>query len=90
MLKFYFRWRYERAQRAAALRLPSERGAEGQFHGNFGSYLSQHSVRGRAQPRRRRLREYAIYFKWALALAIFLVIAWMVSESLIAIGTLNN
>ena len=90
MLKYYFRWRYERAQRAAALRLPSERGGEGQFHGNFGSYLSQHSVRGRALPRRRRIGEYSVYLKWALALAVLLAIGWMVSESIIAIGTLNK
>lgn len=90
MLKFYFRWRYERAQRAAALRLPSERSGEGRFHGNFGSYLSQHSVRGRVLPRRRSIREYRIFFKWAFALALLLALGWMVSESIIAIGTLNK
>ena len=90
MLKYYFRWRYERAQRAESLRLPSTRGGEGQFHGNFGSYLSQHTVRGRALPSRRRIGAYAIYLKWALALALLLAIGWMVSESVVAIGVLNK
>jgi len=47
MLRFFYRWRYRRAQKIGSFKLPSKHKDGGRGSVDLGSYLSQSSVRGR-------------------------------------------
>ncbi|MFQ3226528.1 MAG: hypothetical protein ACI8Z5_002800 [Lentimonas sp.] len=86
MFHLYYKWRYRRSQCAGAYALPKHDYKGNGFRGNFGSYLSQPSVKGRnfdrfdlPQKRRRWLR---ITFTLALVLAL----GWLIYESAAALA----
>jgi hypothetical protein len=47
MFKLYYKWRYQRSQRAGAFKLPQQSRSGKFFRIDLASYLSQASVRGR-------------------------------------------
>lgn len=85
MLRFIYQWRYRRAQRAGAFKLPPSHRGGGDGRVDLGSYLSQSSVRGRSFDRfdlpRKRRKGLAVFF--AVLLAI--LIGWIVLESIAAL-----
>lgn len=90
MLKYYYKWRYNRVQKAKSFKLPSGVSHEGKKHVTLGSYLSQTSVRGRTferfdLPNRRRRR-------LQLLLAMLLVggFCWLVYESINALAMMSQ
>lgn len=90
MLHFLYRWRYRRAQKVGAYKLPPPHRETGTRPVSLGSYLSQASVRGRTfdrfdLPRKRR--------RWlgvlgAVLLAVLL--GWIILESIAALELFRN
>jgi len=90
MLRFFYRWRQRRSERAGAFQLPSATTSHGSRYANFGNYLSQSSVRGRTLarfdlPRRRRQGIRLLLVIGALAL-----LAWLIVESIAALATFTG
>lgn len=85
MLRFIYQWRYRRAQKAGAFKLPPKHKGGGSGRVDLGSYLSQSSVRGRSFSRfelpRKRSKGLAVFVTIFLAL----LIGWIVLESLAAL-----
>ena len=85
MHRIFYQWRYRRAQKAVAFKLPRERKSGKIAHADLGSYLSQSSGRSRnfkrfASPR----KQYGAL--WAcLAIFLILLFGWLVPESIAAI-----
>jgi len=90
MFKYYYKWRYNRAQRAKSFRLPSPANQDGNSRVTLGSYLNQTSVRGRTFDRfdlpmkRRRTLQFLLMI---LLLAGF---CWLVYESINALAMLSR
>ena len=90
MLRFFYRWRYRRAQKVGAYKIPSSHKEAGRQPISLGSYLSQTSVRGRTfdrfdLPRKRR--------RWLGMVVIVLLAAllgWIVMESIAALELFRN
>ncbi|MGJ8654203.1 MAG: hypothetical protein ACSHX8_13155 [Opitutaceae bacterium] len=89
MFKTYYKWRYNRSQRARSFKLPEGQNSSGNKM-TLGSYLSQTTVRGRTFDRfdlpNRRRRGIQLLITFTL-LAIF---GWLVYESINAIGMLSR
>ncbi|HBR93775.1 hypothetical protein QEH52_06760 [Coraliomargarita sp. SDUM461003] len=90
MLRYIYRWRYRRAQKAGSFKVPLDRNGYSNGRVNLGSYMSQPSVRGRTfdrfdLPRKRRK---------GLAILIVILLAclfgWIVYESIAAFTILKN
>ncbi len=94
MLRFIYRWRYRRAQKVGAYKIPSPRlEAEGRIV-SLGSYLSQTSVRGRTFDRfdlpRRRRRWLGAILAVLLAVLLAVVLGWIFVESIAALELFRN
>ncbi|ADE55260.1 hypothetical protein [Coraliomargarita akajimensis] len=87
MIRFYYRWRYRRAQRAGAFRLPSQNASN---RSNFGSYLSQHSVRGRTQSSYDSLQCRKRWILRIVLLTTVIGLGWLAYESFEAIRSWND
>lgn len=85
MLQLYYRWRYRRAQRAAALKLPTEQSHDSSSRNHFGSYLSQQTVRGKIGSPIDQFKYRKRWFLRILVICALLAIGWVVYESLQAI-----
>lgn len=89
MFKTYYKWRYNRSQKARSFKLPGGENSSGSKV-TLGSYLSQTTVRGRTFDRfdlpNRRRRGLQLLVTFTL-LAIF---GWLVYESINAIGMLSR
>ena len=89
MLHIFFKWRYERKQRAGAFKLPKTQHGK-QESPKLGSYLSQTSGSSRnfkpydTPRRRRRLMQVT-----ATVLAAVLL-AWVTYESLVALALIGK
>jgi hypothetical protein len=86
MLRYFYRWRYQRAQKASAFKIPKNLGNEARRHDYLRSYLGQSSVRGRDfsrfdLPRKRRRR-----LGWLIGLIASLLLLWIVLESIAALA----
>ncbi|MDQ8194356.1 hypothetical protein QEH59_07960 [Coraliomargarita sp. SDUM461004] len=90
MLRYIYRWRYRRAQKAGSYKVPSDRNGYSNGRVNLGSYMSQPSVRGRTFDRfdlpRQRRKGLAIVITILLAL----LFGWIVIESIAAFAILKN
>jgi len=89
MLKLYYKWRYNRSQRAGSFKLPNSQFGRVGKSINLSSYLNQDSVRGRAfdrfdLPNRSKRRLKALLFLGSIAL-----LAWLTYESLKALAFFN-
>ena len=85
MHRIIYQWRYRRAQKAEAFKLPAERKSGKTIHADLGSYLSQSSGRSRsfkrfASPR----KQYGVLWT-CLAIFLILLFGWVVPESIAAI-----
>ncbi|TVP78277.1 MAG: hypothetical protein EA353_08725 [Puniceicoccaceae bacterium] len=85
MLRFFYRWRYQRAQRVGAYKLPSRYRSGSGGPVSLASYLSQTSVRGRTFSRfdlpHNRRRWLALV---VVTLAVVLL-GWIILESIAAL-----
>lgn len=90
MLQLYYRWRYRRAQRAAAFKLPTPERESRATRDHFGSYLSQQAVRGKVSSPQDQSRSRKRWFGRFAFLIILLILGWIVYESLQAIETWNQ
>jgi hypothetical protein len=90
MLRYIYRWRYRRAQKAGSYKVPSDRNGYSNGRVNLGSYMSQPSVRGRTFDRfdlpRKRRKGLTIL----LAIFLALLLGWIVIESIAAFTILKN
>ncbi|MGZ0656807.1 hypothetical protein ACWPKO_05850 [Coraliomargarita sp. W4R53] len=90
MLRYIYRWRYRRAQKAGSYKVPSDRDGYSNGRVNLGSYMSQPSVRGRTFDRfdlpRKRRKGLAIFITILLAL----LLGWIVIESIAALELFRN
>ena len=90
MLRYIYRWRYRRAQKAGSYKVPSDRDGYSNGRVNLGSYMSQPSVRGRTFDRfdlpRKRRKGLAIVITILLAL----LLGWIVIESIAALELFRN
>lgn len=91
MLRFLYRWRYRRAQKAQSYKVPSDRDGYNNGRVSLGSYMSQASVRGRTFDRfdlpRKRSKGLAMIL---LAIALALLVGWIVLESIAALELFRN
>jgi len=90
MLKYYYKWRYKRAQRAGSFKLPSGNANLDRSRVTLSSYLSQTSVRGRTfdrfdLPNKRRRSLHLI-----LAVALLAGFCWLIYESINAVAMLSR
>ncbi len=90
MLRFIYRWRYRRAQKAGSYKVPSDRNGYSNGRVNLGSYMSQPSVRGRTFDRfdlpRKRRKGLTI----VLAILLAILFGWIIIESIAAFTILKN
>lgn len=90
MLKLFYKWRYQRAQRAGSFKLP----ASGSVHGNnritLGSYLNQTSVRGRTFDRFDLPNKRRRGLQFLVVVALLSGLCWLVYESINAIAMLSR
>jgi len=87
MLKFYYQWRYNRAQRDSSFEVPGE-SRRPQI--NLGSYLSQDTVRGRHFDRFDLPRKRRAWLKWCFLIAVVILLIWVVFESIQAFSLMQN
>lgn len=90
MLNAIYRWRQRRAMNRNAYKLPGERGRTLPFHVHFGSYLGQHSVKGRDfarfdLPRHRRRRRKLVFKLILIVLLVYILIESLRAWSLFRI-----
>ncbi|HAV12941.1 MAG TPA: hypothetical protein DCX06_05535 [Opitutae bacterium] len=90
MLKYYYKWRYNRAQRDKSFKLPSSGGKDGNSRVSLGSYLSQTSVRGRTFDRFDLPNKRRRGLQLLCAVALIAGFCWLVYESLNAIAMLSR
>jgi len=85
MFHLYYKWRYRRSQYAGAFSLPKHNQGQG-FRVNFGSYLSQPSVKGRNFDRFDLPQKRRRWMRIAFTLALTLTLGWLIYESAAAIA----
>ncbi|MFP4069814.1 MAG: hypothetical protein ACOC4K_04380 [Verrucomicrobiota bacterium] len=86
MLRFFYQWRYRRAQRAGAFQIPDPSDTRHQRQSNFSNYLTQSSVRGRQFARFELPRRGKQGLRWLVVGMILLFIGWLVCESVAALA----
>lgn len=90
MLRFIYRWRYRRAQKVGAYKIPSpQREAEGRIV-SLGSYLSQTSVRGRTFDRFDLPRKRRRWLGVIVAVLLAVLLGWIIVESIAALELFRN
>lgn len=90
MLRFIYRWRYQRAQKSGSYKVPSDGNGHSNGQVNLGSYMSQASVRGRTFDRfdlPKKSRRGLTIFATILAA---LLLGWLIIESVAALELLKN
>ncbi|NBB80814.1 MAG: hypothetical protein GVY36_15420 [Verrucomicrobia bacterium] len=90
MLRFLYRWRYQRAQKVDAYKLPSIHRETGSRPVSLGSYLSQTSVRGRNFDRFDLPRKRRRWLGVAAAVLLALLLGWIILESIAALELFRN
>lgn len=90
MLKLFYKWRYQRAQRAGSFKLPKAGGVVGNNRITLGSYLNQTSVRGRTFDRFDLPNKRRRGLQFLFAVAMLSGLCWLVYESLNAIAMLSR
>jgi hypothetical protein len=86
MIHLYYKWRYRRSQYAEAFTLPKQAGRGHGFRGNFGSYLTQPSVRGRNFSHFDLPRQRKRWLRIAFTLLLVLTLGWLIYESAAAMA----
>ncbi|MEN8661085.1 MAG: hypothetical protein ACN4GF_06895 [Lentimonas sp.] len=90
MLKHYYKWRYNRAQKAKSFRLPPGAVNDGNSRVTLGSYLSQTSVRGRTFDRFDLPNKRRRSLQLLLAMLLIGAFCWLVYESINALAMLSR
>lgn len=90
MLKLYYKWRYNRSQRAGSFKLPQSNVGRPGKRVNLGSYLNQDSVRGRAFERFDLPRTGKRSLKALLLLSSIALLGWLIYESIQALAIFTN
>jgi hypothetical protein len=90
MLRFLYNWRYRRAQKAGAYKLPSSHREFGSRRLSLGSYLSQTSVRGRTFDRFDLPRKRRRWLGVVTAVLLALLLGWVTLESISALELFRN
>jgi len=92
MLRFYYRWRYQKRQKRDSLTLPKNpsRGTQGLFQNNLGSYLSQSSVRGRIDSKFDLPRKRRAWLRLCIGIVIAGALIWLIAESASALFLFRN
>lgn len=90
MLRFLYRWRYRRAQKAGAYKIPSPHREAGSRPVSLGSYLSQTSVRGRTFDRFDLPRKRRRWLGVVVAALLALLLGWVILESISALELFRN
>ena len=85
MHRIFHQWRYRRAQKAEAFKLPSERKSGKIALADLGSYLSQSSGRSRSFKRFASPRKHYGALWTCLIIFLILLFGWVVPESIAAI-----
>lgn len=90
MLHQYYKWRYNRSQSAGAFKLPRHEHGGHSFRGNFGSYLSQDSVRGRNFDRFDLPHKRRRWMRVLVTLLLLLTLGWLIYESAAAMSIFRD
>lgn len=90
MLKLFYKWRYQRAQRAGSFKLPDSGNADGHNRITLGSYLNQTSVRGRTFDRFDLPNKRRRGLQFLFVVVLLSVLCWLVYESINAIAMLSR
>lgn len=90
MLKLYYKWRYNRSQRAGSFKLPQSDVARPGKRVNLGSYLNQDSVRGRAFDRFDLPSKSKRSLKALTLVAAVALLGWLIYESINALAIFTN
>ncbi len=85
MHRIFYQWRYRRAQKSEAFKLPIERKNGKIARADLGSYLSQSSGRSRSFKRFASPRKQSTALWTCLVIFIVLLFDWVVPESIAAI-----
>ncbi|MEC7274594.1 MAG: hypothetical protein VXU48_05050 [Verrucomicrobiota bacterium] len=85
MHRIFHQWRYRRAQKAGAFKLPEDRKSGKIVHVDLGSYLSQSSGRSRSFKRYASPRKQHGAIWTCLVIFLILLFGWVVPESIAAI-----
>ena len=87
MLKFYYQWRYNRAQRMSSFEVPRDARSS---RINLGSYLSQDTVRGRHFDRFDLPRKRGRWLKRIFYVGLCFFFIWVIYESIQALSLMSN
>jgi hypothetical protein len=87
MLKFYYNWRYKRAQRISSFELPNRSTSK---RISLSSYLSQDTVRGRDFDRFDLPRKGKRWLKFVVLVTLAGLFIWLIYESIQAFAILRN
>jgi hypothetical protein len=90
MLKTYYKWRYNRAQKAKSFKLPTGRVNTGNARVTLGSYLSQTSVRGRTFDRFDLPNKRRRGLQLLVTVVVIAGLCWLIYESFHAIAMLSR
>lgn len=90
MFKLYYKWRYQRSQRAGAFKLPQQSHAGKFFRIDLGSYLSQASVRGRDFNRFDLPQTSRRWLGLLLIVLALLTLGWLIYESVEALSIFRD
>jgi hypothetical protein len=90
MFKLYYKWRYQRSQRAGAYKLPRQSHASSFFRIDLGSYLSQPAVRGRDFSRFDLPKKSRRWLGFVSILLVVLTLSWLIYESIEALSSFRN
>lgn len=90
MFKLYYKWRYQRSQRAGAFKLPQHSRAGKFFRIDLGSYLSQASVRGRDFSRFDLPQTSRRWLGLLLSVLALLTLGWLIYESVKALSIFRD
>lgn len=90
MLRFLYRWRYRRAQKVGAYKIPSPHREADSRSVSLGSYLSQTSVRGRTFNRFDLPRKRRRWLGMVVAVLLAVLLVWIIFESIAALELFRN
>jgi hypothetical protein len=90
MLRFFYQWRYRRAQRAGAYEIPDSGAVRCQRQSNFSNYLTQSSVRGRQFARFELPRRSKQGLRLLIVGFMLLLFGWLICESVAALALFSR
>jgi len=90
MIKLFYKWRYQRAQRAGSFSLPKQQGHQASHNLGLSSYLQQDSVRGRNYGRLDLPHQRKRGLKLLMVLLVILLLGWVAYESYFALAALTE